>query len=68
MITLNVIGGRTVLIWVCFSYMPCSLTDSESPVLLFEKDCAAMDREIRGATVKVGCVHVNASSVDLPIP
>ena len=35
---------------------------------LFEKDRAAMDREIRGAPVKVGCVYVNASSVDLPVP
>ena len=38
------------------------------PILLFEKDRAAMDREIRGAPVKVGCVYVNASSVDLPVP
>ena len=26
-----------------------------------------LDREIRGATVKVGCVRVDASSVDLPV-
>ena len=36
--------------------------------ILFEKDRAAMDCEIRGATVKVGCVRIDASSVDLPIP
>ena len=33
---------------------------------MFEKDRAAMDRDIRGATVKVGCVRVDASNVDYP--